>query len=71
VKHFFQQANERIHPSIRNLFISIENDHEKLTRNSLAMARKLNNSEVDLRAEGKPEEGRLGGLDVSVKIEEF
>ena len=55
IKHFYQEASEKTHSEIKNAFVTIENDQSKLTRSSLALARRFDNSTVGELSVREPE----------------
>ena len=44
IRHFYQSATEKVHYEIKNIFIAINDDQQKLTRSSLARGTKFDNS---------------------------
>ena len=47
LRHFYQSAKEKISYEIKNIFVNIYDDRQKLTRSSLARGIKFDNSIVD------------------------
>jgi hypothetical protein len=44
IRHFYQNATQKIAFEIKNIFVSINDDRQKLTRSSLARGTKFDNS---------------------------
>ena len=44
IKHFYQEATEKISYVIKSIFLTIHDDRQKLTRSSLAQGRRFDNT---------------------------
>ena len=47
IRHFYQSAREKVPYEIRNIFVSINDDKQKLSRSSLARGTKFDNSLIE------------------------